>query len=61
MDNKITFEKLNEEYYEILKKWWHSERVKAFWDNSPEMEQDVDNYVKKGQKTYYDYYKGGKK
>lgn len=58
MSEKITFTRLNKEYYETLKKWWHSERVRKFWDNSPEMEKDVDNYVIKGQKTYYDYYIG---
>jgi len=58
MDEKITFVKLDKNYYQILKNWWHSERVRQFWDNSPEMEQDVDNYVLKGEKTYYDYYIG---
>ena len=58
MEEKISFVKLDKNYYETLKKWWHSERVKKFWDNSPEMEQDVDNYVLKGEKTYYDYYIG---
>lgn len=58
MNRKITFKRLDKEYYETLKNWWHSERVKAFWDNSPEMEQDVDNYVLKGERTYYDYYIG---
>ena len=58
MEEKITFKKIDKEYYETLKKWWHSERVKQFWDNSEEMEQDVDNYVLKGQKSYYDYYIG---
>ena len=58
MNDNITFKKLNEEYYDILKKWWHSERIKKFWDNSPEMEKDVENYVFKGEKTYYDYYIG---
>ena len=58
MEEKISFVKLDKNYYETLKKWWHSERVKKFWDNSTEMEQDVDNYVLKGEKTYYDYYIG---
>lgn len=58
MDEKIIFKKLDREYYGTLKEWWHSERVRVFWDNSPEMEQDVDNYVLKGEKTYYDYYIG---
>ena len=58
MDGKITFVKLDKNYYQILKNWWHSERVRQFWDNSPEMEEDVDNYVLKGEKTYYDYYIG---
>lgn len=58
MDSKITFKKIDKENYEILKEWWHSERVKQFWDNSKEMEEDVDNYVLKGQKSYYDYYIG---
>lgn len=58
MEEKISFVKLDKKYYDILKEWWHSERVKQFWDNSPEMEQDVDDYVLKGQKTYYDYYIG---
>lgn len=58
MDEKIIFKKLDREYYGTLKEWWHSERVREFWDNSPEMEQDVDNYVLKGEKTYYDYYIG---
>lgn len=57
-ENKITFKKLDKEYYEVLKAWWHSERVKKFWDNSSEMEDDVDNYVLKGEKTFYDYYIG---
>lgn len=58
MDEKIIFKKLDREYYGTLKEWWHSDRVREFWDNSPEMEQDVDNYVLKGEKTYYDYYIG---
>ena len=58
MDSKIIFKKLDKENYETLKEWWHSERVKQFWDNSEEMEQDVDNYVLRGEKTYYDYYIG---
>ena len=58
MENKITFVKLNKDYYDILKEWWHSERVKQFWDNSSEMEEDVDSYVLKGQKSFYDYYIG---
>ena len=58
MEEKITFKKLDKEYYETLKAWWHSDRVKQFWDNSKEMEEDVDSYVQKGQKTYYDYYIG---
>ena len=58
MNKKISFVKLNMKYYDVLKKWWHSDRVKQFWDNSKEMEEDVDNYVTKGQKTYYDYYIG---
>lgn len=45
MDSKITFKKLDKENYEILKEWWHSERVKQFWDNIKEMEEDVDNYI----------------
>ena len=28
MNGKITFKKLDKEYYETLKEWWHSERVK---------------------------------
>lgn len=28
MDEKITFKKLDKEYFETLKSWWHSERVK---------------------------------
>lgn len=51
MEGRITFKKLDSEYYETLKEWWHSERVKQFWDNSEEMEEDVDNYVLKGQKN----------
>ena len=58
MDEKIIFKKLDREYYGTLKEWWHSERVRKFWDNSEEMEQDVDNYALKGEKTYYDYYIG---
>lgn len=58
MSENITFEKLDKKYYQILKDWWHSERVKQFWDNSSEMEEDVDNYVVNGQKTFYDYYIG---
>ena len=57
MEERITFKKLDKKYYETLKEWWHSERVKQFWDNSEEMEEDVDNYVLKGQKSYYEYYK----
>jgi hypothetical protein len=58
MDGTITFVKLDKNYLDILKQWWHSDRVKQFWDNSPEMEEDVDNYALKGQKTFYDYYIG---
>ena len=58
MDDKISFVKLDTNYYDVLKKWWHSNRVKKFWDNSKEMEEDVDNYVLKGEMTYYDYYIG---
>jgi RimJ/RimL family protein N-acetyltransferase len=58
MEEKIIFEKLDKERLPILKEWWHSERVRKFWDNSEEMEQDVDNYALKGEKTYYDYYIG---
>jgi len=28
MNGKITFKKIDKEYYETLKEWWHSERVK---------------------------------
>ena len=45
MEERITFKKIDKEYYETLKEWWHSERVKQFWDNSEEMEEDVDSYV----------------
>ena len=58
MDGTITFIKLDKNYLDILKQWWHSDRVKQFWDNSPKMEEDVDNYALKGQKTFYDYYIG---
>jgi hypothetical protein len=58
MDGTITFVKLDKNYLDILKQWWHSDRVKQFWDNSPEMEEDVDNYALKGQKTFYAYYIG---
>ena len=58
MDGTITFVKLDKNYLDILKQWWHSDRVKQFWDNSPEMEEDVNNYALKGQKTFYDYYIG---
>ena len=58
MDGTITFVKLDKNYLDILKHWWHSDRVKQFWDNSPEMEEDVNNYALKGQKTFYDYYIG---
>ena len=58
MSNSITFVKLDKKYYDTLKEWWHSDRVKQFWDHSYEMEEDVDNYVLKGQKTFYDYYIG---
>jgi len=58
MNDKITFEKLDKERLPILKEWWHSERVREFWDNSEEMEQDVDNYALKGEKTFYDYFIG---
>ena len=34
MEEKISFVKLDKNYYETLKKWWHSERVKKFWDNN---------------------------
>lgn len=58
MENSITFVKLDKRYYDTLKEWWHSDRVKQFWDNSPEMEEDVDHYVLEGKKSYYDYYIG---
>lgn len=57
-NGEITFKKLDKEYLPTLKEWWHSDRVKEFWDNSEEMEQDVDNYVLKGEKTFYDYFIG---
>ena len=40
MEGKITFKKLDKEHYETLKKWWYSERVRQFWDNSAEMEEE---------------------
>lgn len=58
MEQKITFKKLDIDSFSILKKWWNSKRVKEFWDNSLEMKEDVNNYVLKGQKTYYDYFIG---
>lgn len=33
MENSITFVKLDKRYYDTLKEWWHSDRVKQYLEN----------------------------
>jgi RimJ/RimL family protein N-acetyltransferase len=42
---------------DLVKAWWNKEHVKPFWDNSPEMWQNCENYLK-GHKDIFDYWIG---
>lgn len=41
----------------MIKEWWNKPHVMEFWDNSPEMWQNVENYFQ-GKKDIFDYWIG---
>lgn len=41
----------------MIKEWWTKPHVMEFWDNSPEMWQNVENYFQ-GKKELFDYWIG---
>ncbi len=41
----------------MIKEWWIKPHVMEFWDNSPEMWQNVENYFE-GKKDLFDYWIG---
>lgn len=41
----------------LIKSWWTKPHVMEFWDNSPEMWQNVENYFQ-GSKDLFDYWLG---
>lgn len=58
MTSKITFKKAVASDKPLIKDWWNKPHVKEFWDNSPEMWQNVENYLDNGIKDLFDYYIG---
>lgn len=56
-DFMITFRKAVISDLELLKRWFQKPHVQEFWDNSPEMWQNVISYLN-GNKVLYDYWIG---
>jgi RimJ/RimL family protein N-acetyltransferase len=54
---KITFRKAQKFDEKLLKIWFNKPHVQEFWDNSPEMWQNVISYLN-GNKILYDYWIG---
>ena len=54
---EITFRKAIKSDEDLLKKWFQKPHVQEFWDNSPEMWQNVESYLN-GNKVLYDYWIG---
>lgn len=54
---KITFRKAQRSDQKLLKNWFNKPHVQEFWDNSPEMWQNVISYLN-GNKILYDYWIG---
>lgn len=53
----ITFRLATAEDRNLIKSWWTKPHVMEFWDNSPEMWQNVENYFS-GKKELFDYWLG---
>ncbi|MDA0782456.1 MAG: GNAT family N-acetyltransferase [Proteobacteria bacterium] len=60
MTNNITFKKAVASDKPLIKEWWNKPHVMEFWDNSPEMWQNVENYLDKGIIDLFDYWIGYK-
>ena len=53
----ISFNKACKADTNLLKQWFQKPHVQKFWDNSPEMWQNVESYLN-GHKVLYDYWIG---
>lgn len=56
-NHPITFRLATLEDQSMIKEWWTKPHVMEFWDNSPEMWQNVENYFQ-GKKELFDYWIG---
>ena len=56
-EKKITFRKAIKSDKDLLKNWFNKPHVQKFWDNSPEMWENVESYLN-GKKVLYDYWIG---
>lgn len=54
---KITFRLATSQDKPMIKEWWTKPHVIEFWDNSPEMWQNVENYFL-DKKEIFDYWLG---
>ncbi|CAN5283305.1 hypothetical protein BH10PSE19_BH10PSE19_05530 [soil metagenome] len=50
----FTFHLVTSKDRELIKQWWTKNHVIKFWDNSPEMWQNVENYFL-GHKDLFDW------
>jgi RimJ/RimL family protein N-acetyltransferase len=53
----ITFRLATLQDKQMIREWWTKPHVMEFWDNSPEMWQNVENYFQ-GKKEIFDYWIG---
>lgn len=58
MPHRLTFRKATKSDSLLIHSWWNKPHVKEFWDNSPQMWQNVENYLEKEKKELFDYWLG---
>ena len=52
MIQNITFKKASKDDKSMIHDWWNKPHVMEFWDNSPEMWQNVENYLDRLSKNH---------
>ena len=57
MQDKLSFRLAAISDKKLIQQWWTKPHVIRFWDNSPEMWQNVENYLQ-GKKNVFDYWIG---
>lgn len=56
--HQLTFRQAKHEDLPLIKNWWHKPHVIEFWDTSPKMWQNAEDYLTLGKKDLFDYWLG---